>query len=371
MKSAGGYIGAIVGLIIGGITGVSAIVLFATIICCLIGRYIGKSIGEDLELQKQKAFEAQRRRTYEEYENKRKAERRIKAQDLARKYPAATKYYFKIHWGQIKSTISDLDITDDKVDQLLSHEESYERDELTHSVLYRISKDLEQANKRMDEIAFREIERKQEIAREKVEQLERQNLATTLPACVSQWYTHTINGSIKHKWFVDYYPYNRYKSEANNSIRADWALVWNFKNDNRISPYEHTEALNKVVQLTEDALKSAFGNKVKYLTLVCLAASTSKATKERFEEFSNKVCADLGMENGLLHIHIVSDVIPKRLGGTGKPQKQYDEWFFRNKYVILFDDVRTSGYSLEMEKAKLTSMGAMVIGAITIAQTMS
>ena len=52
-------------------------------------------------------------------------------------------------------------------------------------------------------------------------------------------------------------------------------------------------------------------------------------------------------------------------------KKQYDEWFFNGKFIILFDDVRTSGASLEEEKSRLESFGAKIIGAITIAQTQS
>lgn len=366
MKSIGGYIGWFVGMIIGCFIGVPAILGIAVIICIFVGRAVGECIDE----KKRQNEEAQERREKEEYANRRKAEKRAKAQSLAQKYPEATKYYFKIHWGITKSTISADDITDDKVDKLLWHEISYEEDERKYNAAYRATIEAERAKEKKEEEKRYEAERMQVLAKKRAEEEEQRNLSTTLSACVSHWYTHAINGSIKHKWFVDYYPYNRYKNEASNSMRADWKLVWNFKNDDRISSYDHFGALNKVVKLTEDTLRTSFNSKVKYLTLVCLSASTNKATKDRFEEFSNKVCADLGMENGLNHIHIVSDAIPKHLGGTGHPQKQYDDWFFRNKYIILFDDVRTSGSSLESEKRELTKIGAIVIGAITIAQTM-
>jgi hypothetical protein len=269
----------------------------------------------------------------------------------------------------MKSDITDSDITDDKVESLLSQERYFERSVRTRRDVQAII-DAEQEEKRKKENARLEAARKRELARKRAEE-ERRNLSTILPTCVSKWYTHTYHGSIKHKWFVDYYPYNRYKDDADSSMREDWRLVWDFKNDYRISSYDHSKALNKVIELTENALKAAFNGKVKYLTLVCLTASTNEATKDRYEDFSNRVCADLGMENGLNHIHIVSDAVPKHLGGNGRPKKQYDERFFKEKYVILFDDVRTSGASLELEKEKMMSMGAMVIGAITIAQTVS
>ena len=58
-----------------------------------------------------------------------KKEKRAEVQFLAKKYPEATKYYFKRHWGIVKSEILDDDITYDKVDILLSHKSSYESDE--------------------------------------------------------------------------------------------------------------------------------------------------------------------------------------------------------------------------------------------------
>ena len=371
MKSALPYIGWFVGMAIGGCTGVSALVLIFAIVGAVIGHSMKKNMEEEEENQRRAQEEYERRRRQEEWDRKRKAERKAKAISLARKYPEATKYYFKYHWGLIKSTIYDYDITEDKVDTLLSHEWSYERDEQTHSPAYKARIEAEREAARKKEEAKREAARQAELAKRRAEEEERRNLPITLPACVSSWYTHSRNGSLKHKWFVDYYPYNKYKDSASLSIRDAWTLVWNFKNDDRISTYEHKSALDKVIKITENTLKSCFGTKTKYLTFVCLTASTKENTKRRFEEFSQRVCSDLGMKNGYEHIQIVADATPKHLGGNGVPSKHYDDYFFRNSYVILFDDVRTSGSSLIVEKNKLESMGAKVIGAITIAQTQS
>ena len=56
---------------------------------------------------------------------------------------------------------------------------------------------------------------------------ERLNLPTTLPACVSSWRTHG-NGTLKHKYFFDYYPYYLYKNKATDSIKNTWNIVWGF-----------------------------------------------------------------------------------------------------------------------------------------------
>ena len=188
----------------------------------------------------------------------------------------------------------------------------------------------------------------------------------TLLACVSRWEEH-VHQSIKHQWFVPYYPYYKYKESATADMRADWKFIWNFKDGE--STQAHDDALQRAIDLTESALRQTFRKNVDKLTLVCLPASSAKTNKWRFEKFSRAVCKDLGMENGFKHIKITADAAPKHSGGSGKPEKWYDSSFFRGKYVIIFDDVSTSGKSLVKEKAKLESLGTKVIGAITLAQT--
>lgn len=373
MKTICGFVGWIVGMLLGFMVLNSVPILgFALIIGGLfLGRYIGGLIEQEKEKERRAKEEQARKRRQEENERERKKQRRNEALSLARKYPEATKYYFRTHWGITKSVISDYDITDDKVDTLLGHKYSYERDELAHNAAYKAKIEAEQKEKlRQEEQEKKEAARRAEIARKKAEE-ERKSLPNILLSCVSGWHSHGYYGSIKHKWFIDYYPYNRYKDFATASMFADWKLVWNFKNDDRISPTEHSFALQKVIKLTEDTLRETFGNRVNKLTLVCLTASTERNTKRRFEEFSKRVCNDLGMDNGFEHIRITEDAVPKHIGGTGKAKKQYDEWFFNGKFIILFDDVRTSGASLEEEKSRLESFGAKIIGAITIAQTQS
>lgn len=370
MKSVGGYIGWFVGMVIGAITEVSALVLIAAVVCCFIGRAIGGSIDEDNERQKRADFEAQQRRCQEERAKKRKAERKAKAQSLARKYPEATKYYFKLHWGIIKYSISDYDITDDKVEKLLSHEYSYERDERTYNTAYKAKIEAQEKEKR--EAERREAERKRrerELVALRKEQ-ERRNLVNSIPSCVSNW-NSSSNSTLKHKYFYEYYPYSMYKDNANSSMWEAWKTVWHFKNDpsKGISSSEYNSALQKVINLVESILRSTFGSKTEYLTLVCLTASTQTKTDLRFKKFANTVCSDLNMANAYDHIRVTCDGSAKHEGGTGVGGKSYDRYYFSDKYVILFDDVRTSGRSIENERRILEGFGAKVVCAITIAQT--
>lgn len=348
------YVGFFIGIAIGYVRNIEFAPTFA-IIGAIVGYVIKKRLKEE-EYNQKRAIEKYERE--KEREEQSKAQRKSKAILLAHKYPEATKHYFQQHWGITKSFITADDITDERVDTLLSHEGSYEWIEQKYNSVYRAKIE-----------AQREEEKRKEYLRKIAEEKDRIEQINSLPLCVSSWVSHHLNGEVKHKWFVDYYPYSKYKGCATDSMREAWKLVWNFKNDDSISSDEHLKALKEVIALTIGTLKSTFGDRTKFLTLVCLSASTAARTKKRYEEFSINVCSALGMRNGYAHISIVADAIPKHLGGDGMPKKQYDKSFFLGSNIILFDDVRTSGRSIVRERDTLEAMGAKVIGVITIAQT--
>jgi hypothetical protein len=291
---------------------------------------------------------------------------------LAESYPETTRYYFKLFWGIDKKFIND-DITYERAVQLIMKKDTYEAEELKRSPEYAQKKQKErrlQEQKKEEE--RREAERKkreEESARRRKEE-EVRNLPVTLPACVSTWYSHS-SSSLKHRFFYDYYSYRDYKDCATGSMWETWKLVWHFKNDpdRNVSITEHETALTEVTDLVEKALRDAFDTKTEYLTLVCITASTQRKTVCRYKEFAETLCKDLGMNNAFPHINVVVDGCAKREGGVGSRKVSYDMNFFRDKYVILFDDVRTTGFSLDRERRILEEFGAKVIGAITIAQT--
>ena len=380
MKTLCGFIGWIVGMFVGFmfVNSVPALAFICIIGGIPLGRYIGGLIEESQE-QERKAAERQRtERLAREREENRKKERRSQATILCLKYPEAAKHYFKTHWGLIKSSISQYDITDDKVDQLLSHSENdYKKQEELLNASYRAKIEAERAAERRRIEAQREAERREEERKRREEELARQrkeeekrNLPKTLPACVSSWTVHS-NSTLKHRYFYDYYTYAVYKDNATSSMWDTWRTVWNFKNDpsKGVATFEHQNALRTVTYLVENELRSTFGSKTEYLTLVCLTASTQLKTELRFKDFSETVCKNLNMSNAFSHIRVIEDGSAKHDGGNGSRTVAHDSSFFRGKYVVLFDDVRTTGNSLEQERRLLEGMGANVICAITIAQT--
>lgn len=232
------------------------------------------------------------------------------------------------------------------------------------------SSKAEQILEKEDVIRATEKKRREEESALRKKEEEKRNLATILPACVKSWRTHS-NSIIKHMYFYDYYSYADNKDTASQSIRDTWRTIWHFKNDpdKNVSDSDHKQALCTVTKLVEDALRSAFGTKTEYLTLVCLTASTRRKTEMRYNDFAEIVCKDLNMTNAYPHIRVTEDGNAKHDGGDGSHRVYYDSYFFNGKYVVLFDDVRTTGNSLEQERQTLEGLGAKVICAVTIAQT--
>lgn len=185
----------------------------------------------------------------------------------------------------------------------------------------------------------------------------------------------SLGGQMPFYYFVDYYPYKTYKDTATSSMKDAWNLVWSFKNDpdRDIEPTSHKNAFQKVLGLTQNVLEETFSKEyLKYITLACIPASKIKVNELRYKDFSYRLCELTGMNNSFDHIIRIKDKEEKHLGGSSDPLDgiHFDEHYFQGKYVLLFDDVITRGRSMLTFKHKLESMGAIVIGGISIGRTM-
>ena len=378
-QGAGGMVGALLGAAIYRETG--ALLLIGFVLGIIVVNFIWKEVEEEKKREKREKEQREREQREREYRERREREVREsklkEAKELARKYPEATKKYFELFWGIKKFYIYDSDITPERAEKLLSKRYSYESDEIKYNAAYRAKIEEQKAAERRRQEEKKQAERQAAERKRREEELERKrkeeekrNLPTSLPACVASWSSHS-NSSLKHKYFFDYYPYGTYKDNASASMWDTWRTVWHFKNDpdKNVSSYEHRSALQTVTNLVENALRSAFGTKTEYLTLVCLTASTQRKTELRYKDFAEQVCKDLNMTNGYSYIRVIEGGNAKHDGGDGSRRISYDRFFFNGKYVILFDDVRTTGHSLEQERKIMEELGAKVICAITIAQT--
>ena len=339
-----------------------------------VGRYIGGLIEEERERSKEEARrreyerqrqENQRQENQRQEELSRRREQRSEVNRLIAQYPCASKEYFRTLFGISSLTISDAMLTDDRVTTFLSKKYLLPSEESKLNAAYRARIEAEKEAIRLEQ----ERKRQAALAEERRRLNELRELPTTLSNCVSSWKTHSCS-DIKHYWFHDYYPYRDYKDCATASMRRAWILIWNFKNDPaKVTSFDHKAALDEAVELVTTKLSNTFGDKVKYLTLVCLSASTQSKTDLRFKDFASRVCQNLGMVNAYDKIRVTADGSAKHEGGTGVGEKSYDASLFYGKNVILFDDVRTSGRSLDSEKSTLEGLCSHVIGAITLGQT--
>lgn len=75
------------------------------------------------------------------------------------------------------------------------------------------------------------------------------------------------------------------------------------------------------------------------------------------------------MNNGYEYVNVSSEGETKHLGGSAQAEYTVDNSYFKNRFVILFDDVITSGRSMENFKYLLEKAGATVIAGLSIGKT--
>lgn len=219
----------------------------------------------------------------------------------------------------------------------------------------------------MIKIIDRENER---IAKIKEEKEKEDKAKKNLIESVSRW--DTLFSGLKYTYLFYYYPKNSEIVATQEDWNNRW-IVWNFKNDPaRIPSSAHANTLNKVIPMIKNKLLSTFSEEsLKYLTFVCIPASSQAKTQARYEEFSSRMCDELGMINAYPHITVTEERLEKHLGGTSTDTDKlsFDNDFFNGKYVLLFDDVITRGDSMNTFKRKMESLGATVVGGLCLGRT--
>lgn len=105
------------------------------------------------------------------------------------------------------------------------------------------------------------------------------------------------------------------------------------------------------------------------IVFLCVPASTKEKNSKRYYYFSDFVCSKTGMENGFPHLHVIKDKISKHLGGTDKAELHYDDDFFKDKNILLFDDIITSGHSVNIVASNLKRLGSRIVGLMSLGRT--
>ena len=165
---------------------------------------------------------------------------------------------------------------------------------------------------------------------------------------------------IHHYFFYYYYPISF--TDVTTADKIVRSMIYNFKDGK-----QHKQVCNLLVK----KLKDTYGDGLDLMTFVCIPASTRSINKDRYEFFMKEVCSKTGMRNGYEHVTIIREKEPSHLGGESDAEFDYDEDFFKDSFVILFDDVVTRGHSLFRMKRELEDCGATIVGAISIGRTYS
>lgn len=209
------------------------------------------------------------------------------------------------------------------------------------------------------------------IIKEKKEKVESaENAHKAFENGVRNW--PELYGGLHYNYLLNYYP-TTCDFEATDEEWDDRWLVWNFKNTpGKTEEYEHEQALKELLPRFQKLLVDTFGmSNLKYLTLVCIPASSQAKTKARYEEFSCRLCKATGLINAYGHISVVEEKTERRLGGTSinTSQLSFDKEFFKGKYVLLFDDIITRGDSMRTFKKEMESLGSIVVAGLSIGKT--
>jgi len=177
--------------------------------------------------------------------------------------------------------------------------------------------------------------------------------------------TKNVSG-LPHKFFFEYYPSNKYHdSELSKEQISNRSFVWGFKDG---KDYYQSKAIEMVSEFINSSGLKRYANK---LVLVCSPASNNISNANRFRFFSEEVCNKTGIDNGFDHINLTGIAVPKHRGGSGCVEFEAERSFFSGRYVVLFDDLVTSGGTVYSTKRKLEEAGARVIGIISLGQTKS
>ena len=179
---------------------------------------------------------------------------------------------------------------------------------------------------------------------------------------------HKTADRIPYLYLEDYFP-QKYgvDDEQARQVRND---VWTFKNSSpSVHPVQHARVLVQVARRLEEKLKKELGDNLQHITWVCVPASTQYGYMIRFAEFSRFICRITSMTDGTPHVEINGFSTPKHLGGISESYPSFRKDWFKNRRVLLFDDVITTGKTVGEFARLLEAEGAKVFGAVFMART--
>lgn len=166
--------------------------------------------------------------------------------------------------------------------------------------------------------------------------------------------------------FFTYLP-KRYV-EVDDNVASIRNLVYNFKSgDKTASIY--------VANMVARYLWQWYSHKCSEYIIVCCPASSEGQYKHRFSYFSAVVANRCHQKNAMKYINIIGKrtalhrISNHIVSDTDSYAINIDKEYFKNKKVIIFDDLITSGKTSDNFAKLLEDAGATIIGGMFIAQT--
>ena len=212
------------------------------------------------------------------------------------------------------------------------------------------------------------------VSDEDEELMKEAQMPKRLKTCVFSW-DYVPQSVLHHSFFIRYYPTSLQDFDATDEEWKDRKFIWNFKNNpdkqTQYTPILHEHALNKAIEMLEERLNQTFGELLTELTLVCIPASSPSKNEARYKEFSERLCESTGMSNAYTHITVTEDTLGKHEGGVGGDVNTivFDWDYFYGRYLLLFDDVLTTGNSMRQYAKLFASHGSEVIACLSLGKT--
>lgn len=175
--------------------------------------------------------------------------------------------------------------------------------------------------------------------------------------------TITVKGKyqvFKSYYIHDYYPKKHFGDKVDNDIQYVRELVYNFK-DGQNSSLIASLIIDAINKSNIDLSNSCF---------VIIPASTPEKTVSRYKNFCDILCKSIHIQNAYESITTIPHSATKGTYGGNKIQYfTFNNSFYRNKNVILFDDVRTSGTTFKQVLWELMNTGTLNVLGIFLAKT--
>ena len=134
----------------------------------------------------------------------------------------------------------------------------------------------------------------------------------------------------------------------------------------------HDWATRKAATMVGYGLKR---NDMKNVVFLCVPASTRRMNTRRYKQFSSMVCSICGAEDGFSYLWRESDYKAEHLSRNHyNPEARsssllMDEDKISGKKVVLFDDLCTSGNTMQTAIGEIQKHGGKVAIAITLGRT--